>query len=626
MSTHNGLTLSALAGSAVAGSAPAATAALAPDTRIEATLVLRRPGAAPDPTTVLPAAEFAAAHGAAADDIALVTSTLVGLGVQVLWVQPAARLVRVAARADVLSPVFGADLAVDPATGYRVRTGELSVPAALAGVVTAVLGLDDRPQARTRTSTADPRAVSTSYSPLDLAKVYDFPAGTDGAGRTIAIVELGGGFGQADLDAYFSGLGITGPTVTAVGVDGAANVPGKDPSGADGEVLLDIEVAGALAPKAAVVVYFAPNTDAGFLDAVSQAAHASPTPAAISISWGQSEDEWSAQARTALDQAMADAATLGVVVTAAAGDDGSTDRAADNAVHADFPASSPHALACGGTNLAADPSSGTVSSETVWNNGVGKGATGGGVSDAFPVPSWQAGVGVPTASGSGKAGRGVPDVAAVADPTTGYKVRVDGQDLVIGGTSAVAPLWAALATRLTQALGTPLGLLQPRLYGATTAGAVAPGFRDITSGTNGAYSAGPGWDACTGLGVPVGSALLAALRGSAAAGSSVLAVPRSGPVLTGSRVRVAVDDVAAALPLYRALTGADPVRRDDGTVDIGHFQLVPRGAREGITLVVDDLRVAATAVVAAGGSVVEETNAGLVARHPDGAVFTYVTG
>ena len=155
------------------------------------------------------------------------------------------------------------------------------------------------------------------------------PTDADGSGQTIAIIELGGGFDQADLDAYFSGLGITGPTVTAVGVDGATNVPGGDPNGADGEVLLDIEVAGALAPGADQVVYFAPNTDAGFLDAVSQAAHADPTPVAISISWGQSEDSWTAQARTAMDDAMADAAALGVTVTAAAGDDGSTDRATD---------------------------------------------------------------------------------------------------------------------------------------------------------------------------------------------------------------------------------------------------------------------------------------------------------
>jgi kumamolisin len=168
-----------------------------------------------------------------------------------------------------------------------------------------------------------------------------------------------------------------------VGVDGAVNKAGADPQGADGEVLLDIEVASDLAPKASIVVYFAPNTDAGFLDAISEAAHATPTPTALSISWGQSEDAWTVQARTAFDQALADAAALGVTVTVAAGDDGSTDRATDHKSHVDFPASSPHTLACGGTRLVADHTTGTVTSETVWNNGVGKGATGGGVSP-FP--------------------------------------------------------------------------------------------------------------------------------------------------------------------------------------------------------------------------------------------------
>jgi kumamolisin len=160
------------------------------------------------------------------------------------------------------------------------------------------------------------------------------------------------------------------------------------------------------------------------------------------------------------------------------------------------------------------PSTATVTAETVWNNGAGRGATGGGVSDAFPLPSWQRAVAVPKLGG--KTGRGVPDVAAVADPQTGYQVRVDGQDLVIGGTSAVSPLWAALVARLVQATGRKLGLLQPTLYGGVTAGAVAPGFRDVTSGNNGAYTAGPGWDACTGLGVPDGAQLLAALTGAPA--------------------------------------------------------------------------------------------------------------
>jgi len=407
---------------------------------------------------------------------------------------------------------------------HRHRVGGLSVPAPLDGVVTAVLGLDDRPQASPRFRTAA-ASISTSYTPPQLGAVYRFPAGTDGHGQTLAIIELGGGFAQRELDTYFASLGVAGPSVRAVRVDGASNKPGADPNGADGEVLLDIEVAGALAPGASIVVYFAPNTDAGFLDALSEAAHATATPVAISISWGQSEDAWTQQARTAFDDALTDAAALGVTVTVAAGDDGSTDRVTDGKSHVDFPASSPHALACGGTRLVADPATGTVASETVWNDGVGRGATGGGVSATFALPSWQTGVGVPrraatTGSGtrrqSAAAGRGVPDVAGVADPQTGYRVRVDGKDLVIGGTSAVAPLWAALVARLAQATGRRFGLLQLALYHAVTPGQVPPGFRDVTSGSNGAFSAGKGWDPCTGLGVPDGTALLAALEAGTA--------------------------------------------------------------------------------------------------------------
>jgi kumamolisin len=267
--------------------------------------------------------------------------------------------------------------------------------------------------------------------------------------------------------------------------------------------MLDLEVAGAMAPGAALVVYFAPNTDRGFLDALSEAVHADPTPAVVSISWGGPEDSWTEQARTAFDDALADAAALGVTVTVAAGDNGSADGVQDGAAHADFPAASPHALACGGTSLHAR-ADGTVTSEVVWN---GRGATGGGVSAAFPLPAWQDGVGVPTRAGGGGTGRGVPDVAGVADPATGYRVRVDGADQVIGGTSAVAPLWAALVARLVAARGSGLGLLQPRLYAGAAAGTAPEGFRDITEGDNGDYAAGPGWDACTGLGVPVGTVL-----------------------------------------------------------------------------------------------------------------------
>jgi kumamolisin len=489
------------------------------DLEIEVTLVLRRRAQLPDLAGVapIPAAQFAVDYGADPTDVELVTATVTALGARAVWVRPAARLVRVAGTAAVLSRMFGTalELVTGPdATGtevtHRIATGGLSVPAVLDGVVTAVLGLDDRPQAYPRFRLADPAAVLTSYTPLQLGRIYRFPEGTDGAGHTIAIIELGGGFTQSDLDTYFAGLGIRPPVVSAVGVDGGANTPDGNPRGADGEVQLDIEVAGVLAPGAGIVVYFAPNTDAGFVDAVAFAAHAAPTPTAISISWGLNEDAWTAQARTALDQALADAAALGATVTVAAGDQGSSDGAPDGRPHVDFPASSPYALACGGTRLTANPTSGQVISETVWNNGVGAGATGGGVSDVFDLPSWQAVAGVPVRRG--RTGRGVPDVAAVADPQTGYRVRVDGTDLVIGGTSAVAPLWAALVTRLAQALRRPLGLLQPTLYESVPAETESAGFRDITAGSNGAYSAGPGWDPCTGLGVPDGTQLLAALR------------------------------------------------------------------------------------------------------------------
>lgn len=489
---------------------------------IEVTVVLRRrPGAAFDPSVRLSREEFADKMGADAADAEVVATTLGGLGLRILSTDLSSRRVRVAGSASALGRIFGTHLesvtsrAADGGeVQHRNRTGMLMVPASLDGIITAVLGLDNRPQARAEFRIAEARAVAVSYTPLDLAEVYQFPVKFDGSGQTIAIIELGGGYAQAELDTYFVGLGITGPSVTAVGVDGAKNVPGGDAAGADGEVLLDIEVAGALSPGADIVVYFAPNTDAGFVDAVSEATHAAVTPTAMSISWGQNEDAWTAQARHALDQAFVDAAALGITVTAAAGDNGSSDGASDGRDHADFPASSPHVLACGGTSLRA--STGTVKSETVWNSGVGAGATGGGVSDAFGLPSWQKTAGVP-ASSRGTAGRGVPDVAAVADPTTGYEVLVDGEKKIYGGTSAVAPLWAALVARLAQANGAPFGLLHPRLYAPASSAPKQAGFRDITAGNNGSFAAQSGWDACTGLGVPDGEALLAALASNSAA-------------------------------------------------------------------------------------------------------------
>jgi kumamolisin len=457
-------------------------------------------------------------HGAHPDDIERVRESLARHGIEVVDADPGARRVVVAGTVAAFSQAFGTSVslvrspraAVPDGVVHRYRTGALNLPDALSGVVTAVLGIDNRPQARAYVQFAAKAAKSTSYTPVQVGKAYNFPTGVTGSGQSLAIIELGGGFAQSDLDAYFSELGLATPQVTAVPVDGGSNSPSGDPNSADGEVLLDIEVAGALAPGAAQAVYFAPNTDQGFVDAVAAAAHATPTPAAISISWGGPEDAWTAQARDALDQACADAVALGVTVLAAAGDNGSGDSETDGAPHCDFPASSPHVLGCGGTRLALT-ASGSISAETVWNDGTSGGATGGGISAAFPTPSWQQHAGVP---GSG---RGVPDVAGNADPQSGYRIRVDGQDGVVGGTSAVAPLWAALVCLLAQQTGKPLGLLQAVLYAGSAPGTPQPGLHDITKGDNGAYRAAAGWDPCTGLGTPDGTALASLFQAGAAA-------------------------------------------------------------------------------------------------------------
>ena len=506
------------------------------DEPVDAVLVLRRRAEPPAAAFggVLTSDELAERYGADPAEVRMVAEAVTAAGAAVVAVDPAARLIRISAPAAVMNELFDITLqraAVPGAPGTaRHQDREVSLPAHLAGIVTGVLGLDTRPQARPKLRVA-PAAGATptvaapligqiSYTPPQLGTIYRMPAGTDGAGRVIAIIELGGGFSATDLRTYFAGLGIPVPDVRAHGVDGAVNAPTGTPDGPDGEVMLDIEVAGALAPAAVIDVYFAPNTDAGFLDALVAAGRSDPVPAAISISWGSSEDAWAATSRVAMDQAIADVSLLGACVTVAAGDSGSSDGAPGGTVHVDFPASSPHALACGGTSLHADPSTGDVASETVWNDGPTGGATGGGVSDVFPLPPWQAAAGVPprggqtagppTGAAPGPAfGRGVPDVAAVADPRTGYAVLVDGQSMVFGGTSAVAPLWAALLCRVAQTLGRPIGLAQPALYAGVSPGTAAPAFRDVTSGDNGAYRAGPGWDACTGLGSPIGVELAA---------------------------------------------------------------------------------------------------------------------
>jgi kumamolisin len=475
--------------------------------------------------------EFAANYGANPDDIAKIEAFAQQHNLTTVEISQPRRTVVLGGTIAALSAAFGVSLSnYEHSEGnFRGRTGPIYIPQNLSGVVQGVFGFDNRPQARPhfrshkqhrRPNPSQPASPS-GYTPLQVAQLYNFPTGLDGAGQCIGILEFGGGFNTGDLNTYFQQLSLSTPSVTAVSVDGVANQPAPGQDSPDTEVMLDIEMSGALAPGAKVAVYFSNFTEQGWVDAITTAVHDDVNkPSVLSVSWGYPEGQliWSAAAIQAVNEAFQAAAAMGVTVCCATGDDGSRDQVDDGLAHCDFPCTSAYVLACGGTTL---QSSGTsITSETVWNDGPNGGATGGGISDSIDLPTWQANAHVPpSVNPGGRIGRGVPDVAANADPETGYQILADGEQGVVGGTSAAAPLWAGLIALVNQKLGTPVGFLNPLLY-SQLAGADA--LNDITTGNNditgeiGGYSAGPGWDPCTGFGSPNGNAIGNALPGASA--------------------------------------------------------------------------------------------------------------
>ncbi|PGS04377.1 MULTISPECIES: S53 family peptidase [Bacillus] len=512
-----------------------------PNEEMLVTVVVRRPSTATELTSMIEKTsiqplsargylsheEFASAHGANPDDMKKVEKFAVEQGLEVKEINIAAGTVVLSGIVDAFSTAFGVELATyeHPDFTYRGRTGHVHVPEELADIIEAVLGLDNRPQVAPHIRMLEEvettsSAVGRTYTPPEVGKLYNFPS-INCKDQCIAIAELGGGYSADDIAGYFTHLGIPQPEIIDVLVDGATNQPGVNPN-KDGEVQLDIEVAAAVAPGARIAVYFAPNTDSGFTNAILKAIHDTRNkPSVISISWGSPERNWTIQAMKVMNRAFQDAATLGVTICCASGDFGSWDYdpndpdhpVPDHQLHADFPASSPFVLACGGTRL--EGTGNTITNEVVWNSRPRQSATGGGVSDFFDLPSWQTNANVPSsANPGGRTGRGVPDVAGNADPATGYQVQVNGQQAVIGGTSAVAPLWAGLIANINQQLGHSVGFINPALYKLSTQGGI---FHDITIGNNnisnlnGAYMASSGWDACTGLGSPDGTKLMNAL-------------------------------------------------------------------------------------------------------------------
>jgi kumamolisin len=467
--------------------------------------------------------EFAATFGADPADLERIGEFAHEHGMDVVSSSVSQRTVRLSGTVKAMQEAFGVKLqgALHNKVKFRRRAGSITVPKELAPLVEGVFGLDNRPVVRphfrfkpAKKGRQAHAASVHAFTPLEVAKLYDFPANLTGSGQCIAILEFGGGYQKADLKTYFAELGLAVPKVSAVSVDGGHNSPTGDPNGEDGEVMLDIEVAGAVAPKAKIAVYFAPNTDDGFIDALRAAVHDSVRkPSVVSISWGGPELTSTVQSLQDYDAVCQEAAVMGVTICCSAGDHGTDDTPKPSKrANVDFPASSPNVLACGGTHLEED--NGAISKEVVWNTHDGW-ATGGGVSEVFPPPAWQAGAKVPKSANSGKKGRGVPDVSGDADSDTGYTIRVDGSEGASGGTSAVAPLWAGLIALINQGVGTPVGFINPLLYQSPNNSTC---FNDIVVGDNGAfpkskkYKAGPGWDACTGWGSPKGKTLLKALK------------------------------------------------------------------------------------------------------------------
>jgi kumamolisin len=423
---------------------------------------------------------------------------------------PAQRTIRLTGTVQQLNQAFGVQLKQyrEGEHTYRSRQGSIFVPRQLHGIIERVSGLTNRPLASAHHKMM-PKAAQ-GVTAQQVAKLYDFPQGVDCSDQTIALIELGGGYNQKDLDSYFGAMKQRSPKVVPVTVDGASNSYG-DPHGADGEVELDIEIAGSVAEGATIAVYFAPNTEQGFIDAVQAAAHSTQhPPTCISISWGAPEDAgWTAAGRAGMDSALHMAAAMGITVLAASGDNGSNDGVYDGLAHCDFPAADPYVLSCGGTSLQLD-AKGQLKNEVVWNNGNGW-ATGGGVSEDFLLPGWQSADEVPRQVDSGQQGRGVPDIAGNADALRSpYEVVVDGSWMSVGGTSTVAPLYAGLLAVIAASSGTRPGFLSPYLYQLSSQPNL---YFDVDSGSNvvqpaPGYSAGKGWDACSGIGRINGNLLL----------------------------------------------------------------------------------------------------------------------
>jgi len=550
---------------------------LDPHQRIDVTVTLKGPDLPrPDqmPTHTLSKNEIDSRWGVPRANVQKVESVLRSFGLHVTDVKQGGRSLRVSGSTAAMTAAFQPKLGIYHFLGHgemRGREGPLMVPSELEGLITGVDGLDQRqmasrhaavgakarraagPKKRTvaKRRRAAPLAAaigggpSGRLTPTDIQRLYNFPPG-DGAGQTVFIAEFGSPLGNgqvlppayipSDVAQFCNDHGVPPPSVQIKPIDIAPlnqqqyetlsqQLPAETANllfAQTAETMMDIEIVAGLCPKADIHVYFASWTQKGWIDFLDDATSGNPaTPVAISISYGLAEDshDWSPDALKSINDRLQIAAMQGITVCVSSGDDGTGCDQSGRRCHVEFPASSPFVLSVGGTMLMSGANG--QANEVVWFESPGQrtprggGATGGGVSVLNPRPSWQT-AHVASLNPQAPDGRIVPDVAALAGPPL-YDNLLDGEPFPGGGTSASAPVWAALIARINASLpaNKKQRFMAPLLYDAKVA---QSGFRDIVSGQNASspnpgigYQAGPGFDAVTGLGVPDGAKLLATL-------------------------------------------------------------------------------------------------------------------
>lgn len=518
---------------------------------------------------------------------------------------------------------------------FYAPNNDPEVPHFIAPMIHGIVGLDNHAVWRTfnqkkqaaeeflytnAASNAHPSGPRGGYSPNDLVTAYNLnglPA--NGSGQIIALFELGG-YQESDINEYTSYFGLPSPKLKNILVRGGSG------SGINPEVTLDIELAIALAPESQIYIYEGPNSDQGVLDTYNRIA-TDNLARQVSTSWGLGENLVSAQYLQAENAIFLQMAAHGQTIYAAAGDSGAYDNYANSSslsLVVDDPASQPFVTSVGGTRLNVNPISGAYESELVWNDGLGNGAGGGGVSSVWAIPSWQANVSTITS----KTHRNVPDVSLNADTYTGYSIYHDGQWVVYGGTSCAAPLWAAFTACVNQELAASqkpvLGFANPALYAIGIGSSYTENFHDITSGNNLYYSASSGYDNASGWGSFNGANLFASLTNSISSsphlditmkhpapfvrggiGKYIVVVPNHSNVSTSGTVSVVI-----TLPkdlTYRSFTGPGWTFDSTTLTCTRNDALEPGSSYPPITLKVDvdpntPNAVTPSATVSGGGS------------------------